>query len=485
MTFRYRLLILAAALLLGLSGRRVSAGLSTKGTRLLCNGKPVFLRGSYYVQPAAYHHCFLIEFDERQMARDFRRMRKLGMNCLAISVNWGDFISRLDVAKRRCEWNAEVGRRLRRLLDCARRENLIVDLWFGTARAPVGLPGCRVGESEKDLCGHLHRAFCGYMWQNYPGCAQFDDFEWQAFLDYHRRVAELTRGFDNVIFDPLDWQHLNMNYWAWGNERNLEAWRTWLRRRNPDLSYWNKRWGENGGSWSQVFFPVDDWVRQTAARLGGSPYAGKPDTPEGPKWKGFRAWHDGLCNEVATAITGVLKEVRPDVLIGQRVDIWHYGDFRANTWAAGQVDFIFQGWYSEKPEQARSPGRFIAGAVRDVAVRWPRPVPMVFWETGMNMPDLPERQADELQAVQFAVTERTAQELHLSGWMWWTWRDYCMSKAALRFGLTRVDGTPKPALQSLPRIIRGHQGRPKTRAARSRATSSAGKAAHRQASGQQ
>ena len=434
------------------------AGLSTKGARLLSNGKPMFLRGSYYVQPGAYHHCFLTELDERQMARDFRAMREAGMNCFAIAVNWGDFMTRVDVSARSYKWNAEVDKRFRRLLECARRENLIVNLWFGTARLPEGLPGCTVGGEETDLCGNKHRPFCGYVWQDYPGCAQFNEFQWQAFLDFHRHVAELTRGFDDVIFDPLDWQHINMNYWCWANARNLEAWRAWLKSRNPDLSHWNTRWRENNSSWEEVFFPVDDWVRQTAALHAGSPYAGKPDTPEGPKWQDFRVWHDWLCNIVSQVITGVLKEVRPDVLIAQRVDIWHYGDFRANTWGVGRVDLIFQGWYSEKPEQARDASRWIAGAVRDVAVRWPRPMPFVFWETGMNPPaggpDLPRRQADELQARQVVSTERTARALHLVGWMWWTWRDYCMSKAALGYGLVRLDGTAKPALRALREAVR-------------------------------
>jgi hypothetical protein len=426
--------------------------------RLLRDGKPIFLRGAYYIQPAAYHHCFLLELDERQMARDFQAMRRFGLNCFAISVNWGDFTSRVDMTARRCEWNAAAPERLRRLLACARREDLIAVLWFGISRVPEGLPGCKPGRAEKDLCGHEHSPYCGYVWPDYPGCVQFGDFEWQAFLDFHRRVAEVTRGFDNVIFDPLDWQHINMNYWTWGSQRNLQAWRDWLRAADPDLSHWNQRWGDESKGWEGVFFPVDDWVRQTAARLGGSPYAGKParlqagkpdDAYEGPKWRDFRAWHDGLCNTVAREITAALKQVRPDVLIGQRVDIWHYGDFRANTWAAGKVDFIFQGWYSEKPEQASSPQRFVAGAVRDVTRRWPRPMPIVFWETGMNVPDLPTRQAEELQARQLVATERTTGALHLAGWLWWTWRDYCLSKEALRFGLVRLDGTPKLSLRSL------------------------------------
>jgi len=451
MRFRYRPAVVVAIVLLARSG--ACAGVAVRGMQLVRDGRPLFLRGAYYVQPTAYHHCFLERLDERQMARDLRAMRDAGMNCLAIGVNWGDLMPRLNVTQRRWEWDDAIGARLRRLLECARRESLIVDIWFGTARNPVGLPGCNVGEPEKDLCGNKHTPFCGYVWKNYPGCAQGDDFEWQSFLAYHRRVAELTRGFDNVIFDPLDWQHLNMNYWCWGNERNLEAWRTWLKNKNPDLSYWNKRWGENSGSWDEVFFPVDEWVRRTAALLGGSPYAGKPDTPEGPKCKDFREWHDGLCNQVARAITDTLKSVRPDVLIGQRVDIWHYGDFRQNTWAVGKVDFIFEGWYSEKPEQARNPGPGIARSVADVTVRWPRRMPIVFWETGMNIHDLPQPQAEALQALQFAATERTTKALHLGGWMWWTWRDYCMSKAALDFGLVRLDGTPKPALQILPRIM--------------------------------
>ena len=123
------------------------------------------------------------------------------------------------------------------------------------------------------------------------------------------------------------------------------------------------------------------------------------------------------------------------------------------AWAVGQVDLIFQGWYSEQPEQARAPASFIAASVRDVTSRWRRPLPIVFWETGMNLPDLPPAEAEPLQARQLAGTDRATRQLGLAGWLWWTWRDYPMSQQALRFGLVRLDGTPKPALQALPALV--------------------------------
>ena len=152
------------------------AQLTVSGTHLLWDGKPVFLRGAYYVQPAAYHHCFLTELDEKQLAPDFKAMRAAGLNCFCISVNWGDFIHSMDVAKGTFEWDRAVEKRFVRLLEAARRENMIVDLWFGTALDPVGVPGMTTGKPEKDFCGHLHKPAQGYLWPDYPGCAQFDDF---------------------------------------------------------------------------------------------------------------------------------------------------------------------------------------------------------------------------------------------------------------------------------------------------------------------
>jgi hypothetical protein len=116
------------------------------------------------------------------------------------------------------------------------------------------------------------------------------------------------------------------------------------------------------------------------------------------------------------------------------------------------VDFIFQGWYSEKPEEARNPAPSIEREVRAVTDRWPRPMPIVFWETGMNQHDLPERELDELQAAQIVATDKAVRAQGLGGWMWWTWRNYCMGKAALNFGIVRVDGTPRPALEALKRV---------------------------------
>jgi hypothetical protein len=39
--------------------------------------------------------------------------------------------------------------------------------------------------------------------------------------------------------------------------------------------------------------------------------------------------------------------------------------------------------------------------------------------------------------------------------MWWTWRNYCMGDAALKFGIVRVDGTPRPAVEALSRVAHG------------------------------
>jgi len=440
-----------AALALATAVGAGAAGLTVRGTQILQDGKPIFLRGSYYVQPAAYHHCFLTELDERQVPVDFTKMRESGLNCVAISVNWGDFLPHFDPG-RPPQWDRRIDGRFRRLLQAARKENLWVDLWFGTARMPLGVPGVKAGEPQTDLAGYKHQAFAGYTWPNYPGCVQFADPEWEGFVAFHRHVAELTRGFDNVIFDPLDWQHLNMNAWCWGNARNLAGWRAWLKERNPDLAYWSERWGEKLASWDEALFPMDDWVRRSAARYEGSPYAGKADTTDQDKWQDFREWHDALHIRVMETLNSTLKQVRPDVLIGQRVDLWHHGDFRMNTWAVKGVDFIFQGWYSDKPEQARAPEEGITTSIKDVTSRWPKPMPLVFWETGDNVQGLPQAEDEALQAQQLAETDRVVRALGLCGWLWWTWRDYPMGKESMRFGLNRLDGSPKPALTALKRL---------------------------------
>ena len=435
-----------AAMLL-VAGRGVGAAASIEGGRVVFRGRPVSVGGAMYYQPRAYHQYFWEEWTRGGLLRDLARARDCGFNTFAFQVNWGSFVSRVDPTTGRSEWNERALADLRWALRHLSAAGMLAVLWSGTARAPEGV-GANYNAAWGDARGRQHGPYYGYLMRDWPAIAAEDSPIWRAMLEFHRRLAETCAEYDNVLYDPLDWQHLNINTWSFADAGNLRVWRQWLRARNPDLQHWNQRWGESNASWEEVLFPVDGWVETTVALLG-PPYEGRARDPyEGPKWADFREWDNALCDKVNAAIVRAIRGGDTDAVIGQRVDPWRFGDWRQQTWAPPGVDFICQGTYPEKVEQI-APDT-VRREIRVVRERAPRQLPILFWEVGVSQAMLGGGEAapdfESLQAKWFDCVESVAREEHLLGFCWWVWRDYYMSEASLTFGLLDVEGRPKAAV---------------------------------------
>ena len=437
-------LILTIIASLALAAAPAAARLGLTDGRLIDNGRSVFLRGAMYWQPHAFHHCFWEDLDEAMMERDFAAMQAQGFNLAAVQVNWGSFVPSVDVASRKYQWSAEAQAKLEHLLDSARRHGIYVDLWFGWSRAPAGV-NAAFNPAFVDLGGVKHAAYYGWLVGDWPAIADYDTYSWQAFVRFHERVARICRQFDNVIFDPLDWQHLNLNYWNFNDSLNLRSWREFLRRENPDLAYWNARWSEKNGSWDEVIFPVDDWARDSIAKLDGTPYRSLPSLPyEKEKWQDFNRWHNPLFIRVVEGITAALRRGDPHALIMQRVDPWRYGYWREMTWGVGSVDLYCQGWYPGSQKELDDAQTHLRSEIDAIRTRATRPKPMLLWEVGMDVfhvyPTATEVERDPHRAEYVGAVEKFSRDGGMLGWCWWVWRDHNMNEDSLYWGLVTQDG---------------------------------------------
>jgi hypothetical protein len=456
-----RMLLTAAAIaiILSLAAASARAALDLRGSRLVDSGKPVLLRGAMYFQPHAFHHCFWEDLDLGMMERDFAAMRAQGFNLACVHVTWGSFMPTVDVKARRYEWSRAAEAKLRRLLDSARRHGLYLDLWFGNSRAPAGV-NAMFDPAFTDVGGVKHDAYHGWLVGDWPANADYDTYAWQAFLRFHERVARICRAYDNVIFDPLDWQHLNLNYWNYNDALNLRSWREFLRRENPDLAYWNARWGEKNGSWDDVLLPVDDWARDSICKLDKTPYRGLQPIPyEKEKWQDFNRWHNPLSTRIIVGITAALRRGDPKALILQRVDPWRYVYWREMTWGVGDVDLYAQGWYPGSPKELEQAEHHLRSEIDAIRSRASRPKPMLLWEVGVDVvhlyPKASEAERDQHRARYVPLVEKLAREQGLVGWAWWVWRDYAMNEDSRHWGLVAQDGRFKSPEVTPAALVRG------------------------------
>ncbi len=414
------------------------------------DGQQVFLKGAMYWQPTAYHQWFWDGMDLEKLEGDLDQMKGAGMNLVILGAQWGEFVESVDQSARTWTPKADNVAKFLTALELIRERGMFAMLWFSISKTPEGI-NAKWHDPAPDKSGYVQPGFAGFLWHDYPACAQYGEYQYQAFLEFHTFVASLTRPFDNVLFDPLDWQHLSINYWDFAQPKNLAAWREWLQGQNPDLAYWNERWSEANATWEEVLFPVDSWVQNTIGRHPAEPYIGLPEQDyTGPKWQDFRSWHNPLFNQIQEGVIEALRMGAPEVPIGQRYDMWHFGDFRQATWAPEGVDFLCFGYYPYEASELGSDATLERDLGRTLE-RLPRPLPMICWEVGAEiarlMPEADLAGWREAQATQVKVYLDFARKHDMLGMAWWVWRDYWLDQGADQWGLVEVDDTPKPALK--------------------------------------
>jgi len=411
-------------------------------------------RGVFYQQPQAYRQWIWDDLNVSMLDEDFRKIKNEGFNTIHLSIPWGSFMPSIDLFSGTYTRNLTNEQNLITLIDKARAHGLFVVLFTENAKVPEGIDAKHY-PSMTDACGVQKRDFYGYLVPCLQANSTINGKLWQLFIEFHKNIADLLKEKDNIIWDPVDWQHLMLSDWTYGEGCNLNAWRTYLETINSDINYWNNRWNESNSDWNTVVFPIDKGFKDNrctnsthcAAFL--RMYVNVPVTKNQTKWDDFRKYQNELLINNTRDIANAIKSVDTDALIGQRVDIWRYGGwigykgYRNETWGAPGVDFIFCGEYSY--------GVVDKNSFQGININTIKPsvkLPIYAWETGSNTAHFTEEeQKNYLTSMVNFVNDND-----LMGFGIWWWRDSCFLSTD-KYGLLNIDNTPKSVLPALVKLF--------------------------------
>ena len=258
-------------------------------------------------------------------------------------------------------------------------------------------------------------------------------------LRYLRWLAEGVAEFDNVFYLLCTEEILPATLLYRPNERVecAAAFRSWAHRDNPDIAYWNERWGAEH-TW-ETLTPPPTTERKTWQT-----------------WYDLNRWFTYLMRQLLPPMSAAIREGDPDAVIG-------FHDFlidpalkqpigeRPTAEACG-FDFFSIGYYyiMEKSFEENMEGL----RVRVEAAREYHPdVPALCGEIGLAVRKEPEeaRQEDEALQVRW-FREALAYLLQEGvGYDIWSWRTVVPSAEAIH-SIYRADGTARPALEAIREV---------------------------------
>lgn len=350
----------------------------------------------------------LAKLDLARFRRDAAAAKQLGFNGMWLVVCWRDLCP---TALPTVQTDDTAWRKLDRCLDVLSQQGFSVLFplgYFGRGWAPAGLPPDRLVE-----------------WMVDPRI-------WPAYEDYVLRVCRRYAGRRNLL-----WLFYSESFQgplgAYRNApRALASFRAYCQARNADLKYWNQRWGSDYRSFADLGIG-DGRCSRGATR-----------------WEDHFRWVCQVLRDHYGELARRLKaEVGIEGLLG-----FHDNALITKNWAKGDTpipadnpyDFLsFTGYFAGGEVEARV--RNLDEIRRRFGNRYPG-VPLLLGETGVSttIPD-----GEQIQAQYLAAVARFARQKVL-GVNVWMWQDLERGSDKERsFGLLRLDGTPKPAVEALRR----------------------------------
>jgi hypothetical protein len=221
--------------------------LSVSGREILADGKPV--RGMFVY----WHIPEDAASQEEEIRAELARIRELGFTGISIEAGWKDCIplegqSRLGstAADSVLRWAAEEG------------------LWAQLLLAPHCVPQW-VFEKHGDIRMRPR--------DGQPADGHFLPFSphspaVQDLIAFQQAAVRHFSAYPNVLCFWLTNETGYGRSWLDCSEWGLTAWRKWLHAVNPDVGFWNRRWGTAYGALSEVEAPGEndgqrrvDWAR--------------------------------------------------------------------------------------------------------------------------------------------------------------------------------------------------------------------------------
>jgi len=264
-------------------------------------------------------------------------------------------------------------------------------------------------------------------------------------LDFLQRMTRETREFDNVFYLLCSEEILPATLLYRPNEREecVASFRAWAKQADPDIAYWNERWGTDY-TWENLA-PADTKHR-----------------PRWQLWADHSRWHGYLMRGLLPPMVAAIREEKPGALVG-------YHDFLlpekklgltvadGGLEPAAGCDFYSIGCYREPKAEGGLEGHLavLRGQVERARELYPE-VPIFVGELGMPVQKAPPETRHEEEAMQADFLMGAVEYLEGEGvgYSLWDWRTVVASADATH-SLVREDGTVTPALERLTRRWRG------------------------------
>lgn len=346
--------------------------------------------------------------------RDLERMKESGFNTVWMVNVWAEYQPSVEPD----QWREDLVARLREI--CAMGQAR--DMWVALALAYVG-----EGWGPKGL--------------DVPVWPLLDNAR-SHHLAFLRRMATATADFGNVFYLLCTEEILPATLLYRPNERVecVQSFRRWARETNPDVSYWNQRWGTDY-TWDTLA-PADIEHR-----------------PRWQLWADHQRWCGWLMRQLIPPMVAALREANPRAVVGLH-------DFLAPigldlTAADGPLprpspcDFYSIGYYYDHGLKGGLEENLAALSAKVEAARGLYPdLPLFCGELGLDVRKQPaaDRQRDEALQAQFLKKATDYLRQAGVGFSIWAWRTVVPQEPRTH-SLIREDGTDTPALAELRRCF--------------------------------
>jgi len=345
---------------------------------------------------------------------DLERMRGVGFNTVWIVVPWRELSP---VALPEAELAPEVWQKLDAVLERLGAYGFFVVFplgYFGRGWSPGGLPEARLAEWVIDpAMWGAYEAHVLRLTRRYAACANV------LWLFYGESVIQRPSAFEGLA-------------------QAEASFRDYCRQANPDIAHWNARW-------HTVYPAIDDIGMEEPGAL---------------RWEDHFRW---LCDLMRTRFGTLARTLKRDVGIRGLVG-FHDDAMITLDWAKGDTPVPADNPYdvlsfvayldADTPIGERMAG--VQATLDRFRAQYPK-VPMMIGESGV--PTLVRDEATQAAYLEAIADFVRAHGLGLNVWMWQDFEG--ASREQRSFGLLRVDGSAKPAVERLGAAFRAMDNGPK------------------------
>ena len=347
----------------------------------------------------------LQDIDIDLLAKDIAHAREVGFNGMWLIVPWR-FLS--PVALPRPRLHEPSWKKLDAMIGTLSREgfSIIFPLgYFGRGWSPKGIPAERLR---------------GWI---------VDETIWGAFQEHVIRLTERYADRKSILwmFYTESFQGSVKAYE--GSDLAKESFRRYCRRTDPDITYWNNRWRSDYASFEEI------------GMADGRAKAGVY------RWEDHYRW---MCSVLRGRYGGLTRRLKTEMRIQGLVG-YHDNAMITKNWAKGDTpvpdanpyDFLsFTAYMGRGDIDARMED--VGAVYRRFRSLYPTE-PLLIGETGV--PTLVRDEATQARYLSRLAGFARQRSLGMNVWMWQDFKG--SSKQQRSFGLLRLDGSEKPAVQAL------------------------------------